>query len=387
MHDSWEYTDSHITVADDLALVSDPKDEMQYMLEDSGGFANQEHYIIHPTKSGMLVYGNGSKPNYDFTMFNKPIKIEQHCTHLGIFRDNKIKVNIEEKVGLARKIAYALMGAGLHAGNGVTKSLCAYMWSTYVIPRLVYGLEVQNLSRTDIESLERFQRKCLRQIQGLPDKTPNCVTLSLMGVPPVETIIHKNILNLFVNSARSQSSVEYDIIEKQLVMKSSDESSWCNEVKRILCVYGLPSAYKLFFNPPLLKTLGSLCKKKSLKYLNPKSVVVGIPHICWSSVRYNIRDNRRAEMEVKILTGTYILHTNRASFNQYSVDQTCKVCQEEPEDRAHFIARCESLDHVRQPYKHKLENVFMDIIPNVKDDYDIHTTSTGPFCLDTRLFE
>ena len=113
-------------------------------------------------------------------------------------------------MGLARKIANALMGAGLHAGNGVTKPLCAYMWSTYVIPRLVYGLEVQNLSRTDIESLERFQQKCLRQIQGLPDKTPNCVTLSLMRVPPVETIIHKNILNLFVNSARSQSSVEYD---------------------------------------------------------------------------------------------------------------------------------------------------------------------------------
>ena len=87
--------------------------------------------------------------------------------------------------------------------------------------------------------MERFQRKCLHQIQGLPDKTSNCVTLSLMGVPPVETIIHKNILNLFVNSARSQNSVEYDIIERQLVMKSSVESSFCN---------GLPSAYKLFLN-------------------------------------------------------------------------------------------------------------------------------------------
>ena len=40
-----------------------------------------------------------------------------------------------------------------------------------------------------MESLEKFQRKCLRQIQGLPDKTPNCVTLSLLGIPPVELII------------------------------------------------------------------------------------------------------------------------------------------------------------------------------------------------------
>ena len=86
---------------------------MQYVLEDSGGFANQDHYIIHPTKSGMLVYGNGSKPKYDFTMFGKPIKIVEHSTHLGLFRANKLKANIEENVSLARKTAYALMGAGL----------------------------------------------------------------------------------------------------------------------------------------------------------------------------------------------------------------------------------------------------------------------------------
>ena len=116
--------------------------------------------------------------------------------------------------------------------------------------RVVYGLEVQKLSRTDIGSLEKFQRKCLRQIQGLPDETPNCVTLSLLGIPPVDVIIHKNILNLFVSSVSSKDSVEYDIIERQLVMKSSDESSWCNEVKRILKQYDLPSAYELFVNTP-----------------------------------------------------------------------------------------------------------------------------------------
>ena len=140
-------------------------------------------------------------------MFGKTLKAEQYSTHLGIFRDVKKKINIEEKVTLSRKTAYALMGAGLHSGNDLTKQLCAYLWNTYVIPRLVYGLEVQQLTRTDIEVLEKFQRKCLRQIQGLPDKTPNCVTLSLIGVPPVETIVHKNMLNLFVSSARSQNSV------------------------------------------------------------------------------------------------------------------------------------------------------------------------------------
>ena len=90
-------------------------------------------------------------------MGGKRIKFESQCNHLGIFRDIKQKVNIEEKINLRRKTAYALMGAGLHSGNGLMKPLRAYLWSTYVNPRVVYGLEVQKLSRTDVESLEKLQ--------------------------------------------------------------------------------------------------------------------------------------------------------------------------------------------------------------------------------------
>lgn len=95
-------------------------------------------------------------------------------------------------------------------------------------------LKSKKLTRTDIEILEKFQRKCLQQIQGLPDKTPNCVTLFVMRVPPVEIIVHKNILNLFVSSARAQTFVEYEVLERQRIMKDSTENSWCNEVKRLL---------------------------------------------------------------------------------------------------------------------------------------------------------
>ena len=43
------------------------------------------------------------------------------CNHLGIFRDIKQKVNIEEKISLGRKKAYTLLGVGLHSGNGQKK--------------------------------------------------------------------------------------------------------------------------------------------------------------------------------------------------------------------------------------------------------------------------
>ena len=74
------------------------------------------------------------------------------------------------------------MGAGFHSGYGLKVSLNGFIWSTYVLPRVVYGLEALILKKKEFESLEKFQGKCLKQIQGLPDKTPNVVALALLGI-------------------------------------------------------------------------------------------------------------------------------------------------------------------------------------------------------------
>ena len=50
-------------------------------------------------------------------------------------------------------------------------------------------------------------------------------------------------------------------------MKSSDESSWCNEVKRILKQYNLPSAYELFVNTPSKEKWKTLLNSKMNSYL------------------------------------------------------------------------------------------------------------------------
>ena len=77
--------------------------------------------------------------------------------------------------------------------------------------------------KKDIENLEKFQRKYLRRLQGLPDKTPNCITLALLGVLPLETVIHKNALNLFMGIARNSNFIEYDTAMRQLAMKTCGE--------------------------------------------------------------------------------------------------------------------------------------------------------------------
>ena len=88
------------------------------------------------------------------------------------------------------------MGTGLQSGNGLKQSVGGKLWLIYVVPRFTYGFEVLDLKVSDIKSLEQFQRKSLKQLQSLPDRVQNSIALALLGLFPIESVLHKNMLNL-----------------------------------------------------------------------------------------------------------------------------------------------------------------------------------------------
>ena len=92
--------------------------------------------------------------------------------------------------------------------------------------------------------------------------------------------------------------------------------------------------------------------KSSMKYLHLSDLKLTIkhPHPIWSCFNINHAESRKAAIKARLLTGCYILQSNRAALNQYNVVSTCPPCQTEPEDRQHFILRCHTLSDVRSKY-------------------------------------
>ena len=366
----------HVTVADDLALIAEDKSDAQVMVWDADNSAGRERYCIHPTKSHTLWYTQRKKKDAELDIFMAGEKVDtpNSTMHLGIVRNTSGNADIEGKITLGRKTAYSLMGAGLHGGSGLKATLNGHIWSTFVIPRFLYGLEVQLLKNKDIENLEKFQRKCLKQIQGLPDNTSNTACLALLGILPVEALLHKNLLNMFVNMIRNENSIEYEIAQRQLVMRESPRESIFTHIQSITDQYGLPSVFELLNDPPakeawkctLNHKIHDMVKaswksdiecKSSTKYLNANVLNVGSSHHIWSTVRDNIHDSRRAQIKCKLLTGTNILQANRAAFNQYTVKPTCKLCQVAPETRQHFVGECAFFKDDRRIYIEKLSTI------------------------------
>ena len=187
----------HVTVADDLAILAGSKSENQVMVWDVEDSSNRERYCVHPAKSHILWYKFGKKDNSDLDVFlgDTRVDVSASATHLGINRSTSQSVDIEGKISLGRKTAYSLMGAGFHGGSGLKAVRNGHVWSTFVVPRLLYGIECQLLKKKEIDSLEKFQRKCLKQLQGLPDNTSSSACLALLGIPP---ILNQSYTNLFL---------------------------------------------------------------------------------------------------------------------------------------------------------------------------------------------
>ena len=79
----------------------------------------------------------------------------------------------------------------------------------------------------------------------------------------------------------------------------------------------------------------------------------------------DLREVPRIAVHLKIVTGTYLLQTNRHSFNQNQVDPLCLLCKGASETIAHFLLDCTTLEitrqHILKNIKHILRNCGLDL--------------------------
>ena len=109
------------------------------------------------------------------------------------FATEEVTVNIQK----ARRSMYSLMPAGLHGENGLDPQMVVHIFQAYLIPVLLYGLEVAVPSRANLDTLERFLRTSPKQILSLPTNTASSSVHILTGILPAEAMIHKRALALF----------------------------------------------------------------------------------------------------------------------------------------------------------------------------------------------
>ena len=186
-HVGTEYLGSP-TCADDVILLADNIVDLQSQLNVVEDYASRERYIIHPDKSKLITYGTGNHGNPSTASLNgKDITPGNMLIHLGIERHANVQHSeafIDVRISLARMTSYALMGTGFHGNNGISPAFTIPIYRTYVIPRLMYGLEAITIKDKHRTKLDRYHRNTLRELQTLPTRTAKCAIHLLAGSPP-----------------------------------------------------------------------------------------------------------------------------------------------------------------------------------------------------------
>ena len=331
-----------------------------------------EHYLLQPVKSVVLsIHAPRSKDKpedaYQWTLKDELMPNVSETMHMGIMRSAATEQSAtKENVQKARRTLYSLMSSGLHGENGLDPETAIHLLQTYIIPVLVYGMELVLLKQKYMDTLERFNKKFLKLILSVPVNTADSAAYVLSGTLPIETVIHKRVLTFFGNICRlPKTSIEHQLAVRQLSIKSFSSHRWFVVVKEIFLKYSLPDPYDLLDNPPTKfhskrfvnkhvnrhweeSIKASAVLYSSLRFLDVSEFSCGKRHTLLRTLG-NIREVPRISTKLKLVTGTYILQTNRATFNQNQVNPVCLLCHREDEIVEHFLLHCPALASLRNP--------------------------------------
>jgi hypothetical protein len=335
-------------------------------------YSREERYEIHPKKTKVIVkkhHQNAPDPTImsTWTLGDTHIAPSDNCTHLGVDRYcNAITSDnfILDKVKLARRTAYSLMGAGFHGVNGLGLTTTREMTQLYVTPRLLYGLETLILNIKQREILEVYYRTLLRRLQSLPDTTAIEAIYILAGVLPVEAQLDIKILNFFGKIANLEDSTLRQVALRQLATKELSSNSWFIYVTKIAFKYQLPSTHVMITNPVSeskwkklvrchvtnfwkIELQKSAAKKSSLKYLDTNNIQFKQPVHMWVHTQPNLRHVSRTRIRGRLLAGALSLQATRSLFKNKPSNPECLLCNLEPETQEHLLARCVNTHQLR----------------------------------------
>ncbi len=362
------------TCADDVALLAFEPGNLQVMLHLAHSYSQQEGYKLQPKKCAVVMYGHAAKHQYPWTLGSTPIPVLESTKHIGIERDSAtdgVAGHIEAIISKANKAFFAKMRTNLSPVTALD------IFQTAVLPILTYGLEALVFNDESLDQIEKAQEFMLQQILGLPSKTPRFVTNFLLGVLPAQAVVHKKVLGFF-RTVIMPGTMTRQIVERDLALYGlSDKYSWTSMIGRILARYDLPSAHSLIEYPPsanvwkdkvtsaintywedLITRL--VATYPSLRFIHMDNFKIGKAHLSVFSVLSNPIDTIRSKIRLKLISGNYILQSNRPSFNQHN-SRVCQLCRSDVETRQHFLMECESLKDARVRKLEAFEDTFLTI--------------------------
>ena len=241
-----QYAEDHsltdLMFADDSAIFTDNAAEATDILYDIARIAQQYGLKINVDKTKVLTT-DGSPATVHF----EGVQIDQvqDFKYLGsLVQEKKVAsaAEIHSRIGQAAT-AFASLKWCLWKRTNITTKTKVRLFRTLILPILLYGSETWTLLKPDLNKLEVFQMRCLRQILGvsLRDRITNeRIRAMCQQQPAIEEQVQQRRLRWFGHVCRMGTNrLPHRLLWKQRpaqwrIQRTAPKKTWTKQVEEDL---------------------------------------------------------------------------------------------------------------------------------------------------------
>ena len=123
--------------------------------------------------------------------------------YLCVEKNENNTPDTQKWIQTARKTMYALVGSGMHGKSGIFPEITIQMWNTFSHSTNLHVIEFLDMRKKDLSDIQLYQRKVIKQLQHLSNRTANVAVSVLLGwgwvgAKPIEAQIDIKILTTFI---------------------------------------------------------------------------------------------------------------------------------------------------------------------------------------------
>ena len=192
--------------ADDVLICSTTVSGLQELINIATKYVSNYGLRFNPTKTNCMILGKNPFSVMPKWYINGTVlNIAQNITYLGsVIGDMNGTAHCNSRTRSAQRSFYALQGAGIKF-PGVDPETSLNIYNLGVRSVLVYGCSSVFITRTNFQSLETVQNKCVKLCLGLGRSCHTRDLLNATGTPSVTQTINSATLELLRSCILSDS--------------------------------------------------------------------------------------------------------------------------------------------------------------------------------------
>ena len=228
--------------ADDTIVLAESPEDLNKALKAVHEYCSLWKLTVNTSKTKIVIFSKGKIRKYPkFKFGDEYLDVVDDYVYLGttINYNGKFNKAINKQVNQAKRAMFAL----------ITKSrrLClpvdiqCDLFEKTVVPILLYGSEVWGFC--DLQQIEIFYRKFLKNVLRLNKSTPNCMIYGEVGKLPLKITVYSRMINYWFRLLGGKQSKLSSIMYRLLYTLDNNNiftSPWLAQIKSILVSSGIP---------------------------------------------------------------------------------------------------------------------------------------------------